>query len=172
MRRIARHRTQLLKVEYPSLLRTGMSTKPSDELILRHFHCSRERRLCMITGASKPQELHLHNRGIHHVQTYSVVAHNGACERLCPGKNATSATVRSRRFLTARTRESAGLAQEGQRTPRQWTATGKSQRSAARDQGKRPKRHDKVVNDLDMHNNGHVNNQSRKAQFDTVRTCL
>ena len=43
--------------------------------------------------------------------------------------------------------------------------------SAARDQGKRHLRHDRVVDDFDMHNNGHVI-QSRIAQLNTVRTCL
>ena len=54
----------------------------------------------------------------------------------------------------------------------QWTATGESQWSAAQDQGKRPLRHDSVVDDLDSHNNRYVKNQSQNAQFDTVRTCL
>ena len=37
------------------------------------------------------------------------------------------------------------------------TATGESQWSAELDQGKRPLRHDSDVNDLDLHNDGHVN---------------
>ena len=34
------------------LLRTKMSTSSGDELNMGHFHCSREQRLCMITGTS------------------------------------------------------------------------------------------------------------------------
>ena len=49
----------------------------------------------------------------------------------------------------------------GRRTPCQWTATEESQWSAEQEQGKRPLRHDSDVNDHDMHNSGHVNNQSK-----------
>ena len=44
--------------------------------------------------------------------------------------------------------ESAGTAQQGHRTPDQCTALGESLWSAARDQGKRPLHHDRVVDDL------------------------
>ena len=60
----------------------------------------------------------------------------------------------------------------GRRTPDSWTAAGESQWSAGMHHGKRPLRHDSVVDDLDMHNSGRVSKQSKNAQFDTVRTCL
>ena len=73
-----------------------------------------------------------------------------ACERQCPAS--TAATVGSRPISPA---------QQGRRTPDQWNATGESQWSAELDQGKRPLRHDRVVDDLDMHN-GLVNTSPKK----------
>ena len=75
-------------------------------------------------------------------------------------------------LLTDCTRGSCWTCTPKRGKPDQWTATGESQWSAAQDQGKRPLRHDSVIDDLDMHNSGHVNNQFKKAEFDTVRTCL
>ena len=154
---------------YQSLLRTGMSTKSGDELNLRNCTVANQR-LCMMSTCGTSE--HLHNRGIDHVQTY---CNCGTCTVFLGDCRCTTTGCERRdldRLLTACTRESAGLAQEGHRTPCQWTPTGESQWSAARDPGKRPLRHDSVVDDLDMHNNGHVNNQSNNAQFDTVRTSL
>ena len=92
-----------------------------------------------------------------------------ACERPCPSTN----TVGSRPISHGlHPRKLLNLRNRGHRTPDQWTATGESQGSAELDREKRPLRHDKVVDDLDMHNGGHVNDQSKNAQFDTVRTCL
>ena len=72
------------------------------------------------------------------------------------------ATVGLDCLLTACTRGICWTPAQTERgTPFQWTATGESQWSAELDQGKRPLRHDSVVNDLNMHNNGHVNNQSK-----------
>ena len=70
------------------------------------------------------------------------------------------------------TRGSCWTCAPGRRKPDQWTATGESQGSAAQDQGKQPLRRDSVIDDLDMHNSGPVNNQSKKAQFDTVRSSI
>ena len=64
------------------------------------------------------------------------------------------------RLLTDCTRGNCWTCTPRRRTPDQGTAPGESQWSAGLDQGKRPLRHDSVVDDLDMHHNGHVNNQS------------
>ena len=64
------------------------------------------------------------------------------------------------RLLTDRARGNCWTCTPGRRTPYQWTATGESHWSAGLDQGKRPLSHDSVVDDLNMHNNGHVKNQS------------
>ena len=85
-----------------SLLRSGMSTKPGDELNLRHSHCSREKRLCMVTGTSittgTAPALQGHRPHSNAPQRRLGICRctQRACERLCPGKNATSATVGSR----------------------------------------------------------------------------
>ena len=86
-----------------------------------------------------------------------------ACEQQCPAS--TAATVGSRPISHGLHPKIAGPAQQGHRTPDQWTATGESQWSAELDNGKRPLRHDREVDDLDMHNDGRVNNQSTNAQF-------
>ena len=44
------------------------------------------------------------------------------------------------------------MKQQGRRTTRQWF-----------DQGKQPLRHDRDVDDLDMHHDGHVNNKTNNC---------
>ena len=75
------------------------------------------------------------------------------------------------RISTDSSRPAPQPAQPGNRTPNQWTATGESQWSAEMDQGKRPLRHDSDVNDLDMHNNGHVKNTTRNGTCGISTVC-
>ena len=88
------------------------------------------------------------------------VAQRRACQQQRPYSTSCNCGISTASSPTA-PQKSAGSAQPGHRTPCQWTAPGESQWSAELDHGKRPLRHDSDVNDLDMHNNGRVNNQSK-----------
>ena len=98
-----------------SLLQTGMSTKTGDELILRHFYCSRENCRCMITATSITADMHLRhqhdlpNKDIGHLERAlqlrdcrsflhaepraSVIVHNGACQRQCPASTSSKCGI-------------------------------------------------------------------------------
>ena len=92
----------------------------------------------------------------------TVVAQQRAVNDLVQGRKR-AATVGSRLSCHRLHRESAGRVQERHRTHRQWTATGESQWSAQEHQGKQPLRHERDVDDLDMHNNGRVNNITKNC---------
>ena len=88
------------------------------------------------------------------VSTVSVIAHQRACQQRRPS-------------ITACT---PGPAQPGHRPPYQWTATRESH-DLLTGPRKRPLRHDGDVDDLDMHNNGHVNNITKNGTCGISTVC-
>ena len=138
-------------------------------------------RLCMITGTSITAGMHLQHlsapaqQGIDHVQTAdlhslltseqngTVVAQQRAVNDLVQGRNQ-AATVGSR--LSSRTlhRESAGRVQERCQTPYQCTAQLGNHSGLLRwTKGNGLCATKKDVDDLDMHNNGHVTSRPKRS---------
>ena len=93
-----------------------------------------------------------------HEHPASVVAHQRACQQRRPSNK-----QQLRDLDTACT---PGPAQPGNRPPYQWTLM-----ICSLDQGKRPLRHDGDVDDLDMHNNGHVNNITKNGTCGISTVC-
>ena len=129
-------RPPLLKAEYLSLLRAGMSTDSGDELSLGHFHCRKQRR-CMVTETSKTVD-ELRQQGHRPPPSHRAKAqqlrlrttrhlslHTSGMQQ--PVQNSTSCKLWELDCLHTDCTRTAGPAQQ-QRRPCQWTATGESQR--------------------------------------------